>query len=211
MTFDKSMLARYFVLGTQNVANEADFFNILEQALVSGITLFQYREKGQHALTGHDKLRVAQQVRQLTTKYRVPLVIDDDIALAHVVNADGVHFGQGDGNISENIKASAPLFVGVSVSNQAEYDRIAGLRGIDNIGIGPVYETTTKSDANPTIGIAGLNKIVNQSQWPSVAIGGITQKNLPDVLATNVDGAAVVSMITQSKNISETINIWKQL
>ncbi|WP_278391788.1 thiamine phosphate synthase, partial [Leuconostoc lactis] len=116
MKFDPAVLARYFVCGTQDVVNETVFFDVLTQALQSGITLFQYREKGPGALTGKDKLRVAQQVRDLTQQYDVPLIIDDDVALAHAVHADGVHFGQGDGEPAENIQTAGNLVVGISVS-----------------------------------------------------------------------------------------------
>ncbi|ADG40562.1 MULTISPECIES: thiamine phosphate synthase [Leuconostoc] len=211
MIFKQAMLARYFILGTQNVASEAVFFDVLTQALAHGITLFQYREKGPGALTGSEKRRVAQRVRELTTQYQVPLVIDDDIDLAHAIKADGVHFGQGDGDIKKNIQASQPLFVGVSVSTQEEYDRIAGLSGIDNVGIGPVFATMSKADAKPAIGISGLQGLVRQSQWPAIAIGGISQANLPDVLKTGVAGASVISMISASENIAKTLAFWKQL
>lgn len=211
MRFDPAVLARYFVCGTQDVANETVFFDVLTQALQSGITLFQYREKGPGALTGNDKLRVAQQVRDLTQQYGVPLIIDDDVALAHAVHADGVHFGQGDGEPTENIQAAGNLVVGISVSNQQEYARIAHLAGIDHIGIGPVYPTTSKADAKPAIGVTGLQTLVATSQWPSVAIGGIQTDNLAAVLATGVDGAAVISMISQSKNIAATLAFWQQI
>ncbi len=211
MTFDSAWLARYFVCGTQNVADETVFFDVLTQALQSGITLFQYREKGQGALTGADKLRVAQQVRDLTYQYQVPLIIDDDVALAHAVHADGIHFGQGDGDPAKNIQAAGDLAVGISVSNQQEYERIAHLAGIDHIGIGPVYPTTSKADAKPAIGVAGLQTLVAASQWPTVAIGGIQADNLAAVLATGVDGAAVISMITQSDDIAQTLQFWQTL
>jgi len=211
MIFNRTMLARYFILGTQNVIDERMFYNVLEKALKHGITLFQYREKGSGSLIGADKLRVAQRVRELTSAYHVPFVIDDDIALAHMVHADGVHFGQGDGNIAANITASQGMFVGVSVSTQKEYERISLLSGIDNIGIGPVFETKSKADAKPAIGLIALKRLVEQSRWLAVAIGGISQDNLAAVLATGVDGAAVISMISGNSNIENVLKYWQQL
>ncbi|MEX0380156.1 thiamine phosphate synthase [Leuconostoc sp. MS02] len=210
MTFDRTMLARYFILGTQNVTDEQMFYRVLEEALRHGITLFQYREKGLGSLSGVDKLRVAHRVRELTSAYHVPFVIDDDIVLAHIVHADGVHFGQGDGDIAANIAASQGMFVGVSVSTQAEYERISLLPGIDNIGIGPVFDTKSKADAKPAIGLIELERLVEQSHWPSVAIGGINQDNLAAVLATAVAGAAVISMISDSSQIENVLNYWQQ-
>ena len=82
MTFNPLILRRYFVLGTQNVENESEFFDILTIALKYGITAFQYREKGDGALKGAEKYRVAERIRDLTRQYHVPLIIDDDIPLA---------------------------------------------------------------------------------------------------------------------------------
>lgn len=209
MIFDKTMLARYFIMGTQDVADEAEFLRILNQALRSGITLFQYREKGQGALFGQKKLQLAKQVRALTAQYHVPLVIDDDMALAHAIAADGIHFGQDDGRPVDNIKQSGNLFVGVSVSNQQEYQRIAHVAGIDHIGVGPIFATTSKSDAKPPIGISGLSQLIRIAHHPIVAIGGIQRDNLSKVLSTGVDGAAVISMISQSEDIQKTLADWR--
>ena len=211
MKFDKKILSRYFVMGTQDVQSEADFFSILKQALESGVTVFQYREKGKHALSSSEKERVAFQVRELTKQYGVPLIIDDDIPLAKLVNADGIHFGQEDGNPTENIKLADNLFVGVSVSNIAEYEKIANLSGIDYIGIGPIFKTKSKSDAKPEIGIKGLTMLNNISYFPTVAIGGITIENIVEVLSTETNGVAVISMISQSDNIKRTLAYWQEL
>ncbi|GMA69450.1 thiamine-phosphate synthase [Leuconostoc litchii] len=209
--FSSKTLEKYFVLGTQNTNDEENFFEVLTEALQGGITLFQYREKDHGALKGHEKVRVAKKIRQLTAQYHVPLVIDDDISLAHEIGADGVHFGQKDGNIVENIKSASPLFVGISVSSMAEYKKIKNIQGIDYIGIGPVFSTTSKEDANPAIGLTGLAPIVQESHWPSVAIGGITEENLASIISTQVNGIAVISMISQSSNVRDTIKFWNLL
>ncbi|QEA59446.1 thiamine phosphate synthase [Leuconostoc koreense] len=209
--FDPSILVNYLVLGTQDTNGERHFFEVLEEALQSKISVFQYREKGRLALTGAEKLRVAKKVRQLTADYHVPLIIDDDIQLAHEIGAEGVHFGQKDGDIINNIQLAGSLAVGVSVSNSSQYQRIENIRGIDYIGIGPIFATVSKSDANPEVGIAGLQYLTSKSKWPSVAIGGISETNLPSVLSTGVNGAAVISMISQSSNISATLKYWRSL
>ncbi|MGR8824206.1 thiamine phosphate synthase [Leuconostoc mesenteroides] len=209
--FDPSVLVNYFVLGTQDTNGERHFFEVLEEALQSKISVFQYREKGQLALSGSEKLRVAKKVRQLTTDYHVPLIIDDDIQLAHEIDADGVHFGQKDGDIINNIQLAGNLAVGVSVSNDSQYKRIENIKGIDYIGIGPVFATVSRADANPEMGVEGLKYLTSKSKWPSVAIGGISETNLSSVLSTGVNGAAVISMISQSANISATLKYWRSL
>lgn len=139
------------------------------------------------------------------------MIIDDDIQLAHEIGAESVHFGQKDGDSINNIQLAGNLVVGVSVSNDSQYERIENIEGIDYIGIGPVFPTVSKSDANPEIGLEGLQYLTSKSKWPSVAIGGISETNLPSVLSTDVNGAAVISMISQSANISATLKYWRSL
>lgn len=210
MTFNPLILRRYFVLGTQNVENESQFFDILTTALKYGITAFQYREKGDGALKGAEKYRVAERVRDLTRQYHVPLIIDDDIPLAHQIHADGVHFGQKDGNIIENVRACNGMFVGVSVTTQADFHRVKGVSGIDYIGVGPIFATKTKADANPPIGLEGLRHIKSISDWPIVAIGGISNQNIDDIYATGINGVAVISMISAADNVADAVINWQQ-
>ena len=73
-----------------------------------------------------------------------------------------------------------------------------------------MFETKSKPDAKPAIGLIELERLVAQSRWPMVAIGGISQDNLATVLATDVDGAAVISMISDSSNIENVLKYWQQ-
>lgn len=211
MDFKPEQLQAYFIMGTQDLQPEQDFLTILKTALAAGITAFQFREKGPTALTGADKLALAQTCRQLTQAYQVPLIIDDDIELALAVHADGLHVGQKDEGIEATLaQVQQRLFVGYSCSTVAEVEHANQLDQIAYLGSGPIYPTGSKADADPVIGLAGLEKLVHLSRCPIVAIGGITAAHLNDIAATGAAGVSVISMITQSKDITGSVQAMRQ-
>ena len=92
---DKEILQVYFICGTANCP-EGKFLEILEAAFKSGVTCFQFREKGANALKGDEKVVLARKVKELCRKYQIPLIINDDVELALLADAAGVHVGQKD-------------------------------------------------------------------------------------------------------------------
>lgn len=211
MDFKPEQLQAYFIMGTQDLQSGQDFLSILKTALEAGITAFQFREKGPTALTGAKKLTLAQSCRHLTQAYHVPLIIDDDIALALAVQADGLHVGQKDEGIEATLaQAQQRLFVGYSCSTTAEVEHANQLPQIAYLGSGPIYPTGSKADADPVIGVTGLKKIVGLSRCPVVAIGGITEASLPAVAATGAAGVAVISLVTQSTDITSSVQAMRQ-
>lgn len=96
MKFDSQMLQAYLVGGTQDVHNDVNaFLAKIELAMQNGITAFQYREKGNSKLSPAERVDLGLKLRDLATKYGVPLIVDDDYRLAQQINADGIHVGQG--------------------------------------------------------------------------------------------------------------------
>ncbi|HHU20510.1 MAG TPA: thiamine phosphate synthase [Bacilli bacterium] len=198
MTFNRKSLAVYFILGSQNLKNQDPLF-VLEQALQGGITCFQFREKGTGAKTGEEKFQLAKQMQELCQKYQVPFFVNDDLELAIRLNADGIHVGQDDLSI-QDIRKIAPtkMKIGLSTTNtdQAiEAEKLA----VDYIGIGPIFQTTTKSDAKQPIGLEGIIEITKAvPKLPSVAIGGITKSDLIEIRKAGADGVAVISEIASA-------------
>ncbi|GAA4069956.1 thiamine phosphate synthase [Amphibacillus indicireducens] len=198
MNFNRSSLAVYFILGSQNV-NDQDPLFVLEQALQGGVTCFQFREKGSGAKTGEAKFQLAEQMQKLCQKYQVPFFINDDLELAIRLNADGIHVGQDDLSI-QDIRKIAPtkMKIGLSITttDQAiEAEKLA----VDYIGIGPIFQTTTKSDAKQPIGLEGVIEITKAvPKLPSVAIGGITKSDLIEIRKAGADGVAVISEIASA-------------
>ncbi|KYG91965.1 thiamine phosphate synthase [Metasolibacillus sp. FSL H7-0170] len=205
----REKLAVYFIMGTINCQREP--LHILEEALQAGVTIFQLREKGEGALKGAALLEFAKRCQALCLAYDVPFIINDDIELALAIDADGVHVGQDDMKLVKIRQQLPDKIIGVSVHNEDEMQAaVAG--GADYVGIGPIFATISKADANEPAGVAFLAKArATYPTFPIVAIGGITAERAEQVLTAGADGVAVISAICQSENIEETVKKFSSL
>lgn len=201
------MLSVYFIAGTQDVV-KATLPEVLEEALKAGITCFQYREKGANSLLDYqEKKEMAVCCQKLCQKYQVPFIINDDVILALEIAADGIHIGQDDMTLDElNTIIPARMIVGLSCHQQDEV--IAGNleSAVDYFGIGPVFNTDSKADAQSAIGCKKLRQMTEIATKPVVAIGGIAQSNILAVKKTGVAGISVISAITRADVIAEAVN-----
>lgn len=191
-------------MGTLNCVREP--LETLEAALKAGITCFQLREKGEHALTGEAYESFARACQRLCKTYGVPFIINDDVELALKLDADGIHVGQEDLSLFKFREQAQGKIVGVSVHTAEEMEK-AILAGADYVGIGPIYATQSKTDAKPPAGVSFLRTMREKySNYPIVGIGGITEENAFHVRMAGADGVAVISVICQSKDIIRTVN-----
>ena len=194
-------------MGTPNCIEEP--LHVLEDALKAGITIFQLREKGVGALTGKALEQFARQCQALCKRYNVPFIVNDDVELALKLQADGVHVGQDDVSLTKIHEFFKGLIVGVSVHTVGELEQ-AVRGGADYVGIGPIYETQSKSDAKGPAGVTFLQQARTLfPDFPLVAIGGITAKNAHEPLSAGADGVAVISEICQSQDRQETVRLCK--
>lgn len=168
---------------------------VVEAALQEGLTLVQYRDKESDDLV---RLAIAQQLCQLCHQYGAFLIVNDRVDVAVAVNADGVHLGQQDFPIALARQILGPYkIIGRSTTNKEEMAR-AIAEGADYIGVGPVYQTSTK----PEKAAAGLDYVgyaAANCPVPWFAIGGIDLNNLDEVLATGGERVAVVRAIMQAE------------
>lgn len=202
--FDRKLLRVYFIAGTQDTS-DGNLERVLQEALEAGITLYQFREKGQNALTGEAKEILARKLFEMCKAKGVPFIVNDDIALAKKIDADGIHLGQDDEKIENIIDDFNDKIIGLSVGNFAEYDQ-SDLTHVDYIGVGPVYETSSKSDAKKPGGIELIRKMrLYDEDIPIVAIGGITDANSEMILAAGADGISTISSITKSDDIKQVV------
>ncbi|MGV2928964.1 thiamine phosphate synthase [Macrococcus capreoli] len=202
--FDRKLLRVYFIAGSQDTT-DGDIKRVLQEALEAGITMFQFREKGARALTGEAKEALARELFALCKASNVPFIVNDDVALAKKIDADGIHLGQDDEKIEHIIEDFNDKIIGLSVSNFAEYDQ-SDLTHVDYIGVGPVYETSSKSDAKKPGGIELIRKMrLYDEEIPIVAIGGITSTNCEMIIDAGADGISTISSITQSDNIQQVV------
>lgn len=173
----------------------------VETALRAGATFLQLREKSEkHPLAPETLLKEAVAMGELARRYKVPYVIDDDVDLAIQCGADGVHVGQSD-MAAKNVRAliGEGKILGVSAQT-AEQALLAQSQGADYLGVGAVFPTGTKTDAD-AVSLETLKGICAAVTIPVVAIGGISEKNIHLLRGTGVCGAAVVSAIFAADDI----------
>ena len=175
-----------------------EFISRVETALKNGVTCLQLREKN---LDYADFLREAQTVKALCNKYNVPFIINDNVALALEIGADGVHVGQEDMNALDVRKAAEDrLIVGVSAHNVKEALE-AQAAGADYLGCGSVFTTGTKSNVT-SLGFDELKRICSSVDVPVVAIGGINAGNVLNLAGSGIDGVAVASAIFGAHDVA---------
>lgn len=191
-------LKLYFIMGSNNCTK--DPLEVLEEAIEGGITLFQFREKGQGALTGASQFRLAKKMQALCKQKGIPFIVNDDIELAMALDADGVHVGQEDESAEEVRRRIRNKILGVSAHNWEEAQR-AIAHGADYLGVGPIFNTQTKHDAKEAQGPEIIRAMRQQGiQLPIVGIGGITADNAGTVIQAGADGISIISAISLAED-----------
>lgn len=200
----------YFIMGTEN-AGKRNPITVLEEALSSGISHFQLREKGPSALTGCELEKFARNCQQLCRVNKVPFIINDDVALACKIDADGVHIGQDDEETSVvRRKIGREKILGVSVHSVQEA-ALAVSAGADYVGMGPVFPTRSKKNAKSPAGVTGILSVKSlYPKLPVIGIGGITPDNAELVWAAGAEGVAVISAITDAEDVAFQVDRFKK-
>ena len=177
----------------------------IEEALMAGVDYVQLREKD---ISSREYLLRARLIKELTKKYKVPLIINDRIDIALLSEADGVHLGTDDVPISDarHILGEHAI-IGATARNeiiakQAQQD------GADYLGSGAWFVTNTKKDAVP-MEKGTYKRILKSVTIPSLAVGGINIDNCSVPLECGADGIAVSAGIMKSSDIKSTINIYR--
>lgn len=199
----RKQLRKYFIMGNQNC--QRDPVKVLEEAAAAGITAFQYREKGEGSLSGNAKLDLGKRLREICAKHKVLFIVNDDIELVEPLQADGIHIGQDDFSATALRKMFPKQIIGLSISNDRELKQ-SPLSAIDYIGAGPVYTTTTKTDAKMAVGLKWIRTLRSQvPDLPIVGIGGIHAANASNVLQAGADGVSIISAITKAADIRQVV------
>ncbi len=197
MKADKSSMLLYVVtdrlwLGKNRLEDQ------VEDIVKSGATFIQLREKE----IGFDEfIAEGKKIKEITDKYGIPFVINDNIDVAVAVNADGVHVGQSDMNAFD-VRAliGGDKILGVSAQT-VEQAVLAEKQGADYLGVGAVFSTSTKNDAD-NVSFETLKAICQAVTIPVVAIGGIDENNIMQLKGSGIDGVAVISAIFASPDVS---------
>jgi thiamine-phosphate pyrophosphorylase len=159
-----------------------------------------------------DVLAEAHKVRAVTAGTQTLFIVNDDVELAWASNADGVHLGQGDMPLDEARKlwtAPGKIF-GLSTHSEAQAEAAIALRP-DYIGVGPVFPTPTKAIADPALGVERAGNIIKNSPLTCVALGGLDETNLADMLKAGAVNFCAVRAIMQSPEPEKVIHALQQI
>jgi thiamine-phosphate pyrophosphorylase len=175
--------------------------DVARAAVSGGARVIQVREKNKV----RDALSIAREIRRLTRGTGVKFVVNDRVDIAQAADADGVHLGQGDTEISEARRMLGDdKIIGVSATCLDEAVEAEAL-GADYVGVGPIFPTPSKTDAAEPIGCRALREIRKRVRLPLVAIGGITIENLEEVLASGADSVAVISAVANASDMEAAV------
>ena len=170
---------------------------VVRESLDGGVTFLQLREK---ELEDSAFLAEAKELQTLCREYHVPFIVNDNVEIALRMDADGVHVGQSDmeaGMVREKIGPDKILGVSAQTVEQAIR---AEAQGADYLGVGAVFHTGSKADAEE-VSYETLKAICDAVAIPVVAIGGITEENVKELTGSGICGVAVISAIYAADHI----------
>ncbi len=176
--------------------------DVVREMVKGGVKVVQYREKGDKSL--RKKYEECMEIRRITRGEDVIFIVNDFIDIALAVDADGVHIGQDDMPLSVVRKLAGEKIIGISTHNSEQ--ALAAVRdGADYIGVGPIYSTFTKIHEGGPVGLGYLDFVVKNISIPFVAIGGIKESNLDEVIKAGAKTAALVSEIVGAPDICKKV------
>ncbi|MEP4195282.1 MAG: thiamine phosphate synthase [Aliishimia sp.] len=183
---------RLYLITDAALCRRHGLIETVREAVTGGVTMVQLRDK---TATTAQRVEMALALGDVLSGTGVPLVVNDDVDAALAAKADGVHIGQSDIDVQHARQMIGPdKILGLSCETQ-QHVRDADPKLVDYLGLGPVFETATKSDHAAAIGLKRLVDMVALSSVPTVAIGGLTAAHKDMVKASGANGLAVVSAI----------------
>lgn len=181
-------------------------FDQVKEALDGGATCIQLREK---QLDEEDFLKEAIEIQKLCKEYHVPFIVNDNVDIAKTMHADGIHVGQSDMEALDVRKElGKDVILGVSAQT-VEQAKKAEAHGADYLGVGAVFPTGSKDDAED-VSYETLKAICEAVSIPVIAIGGITQDNVKELAGSGIVGIAVISAIFAQQHITQATKDLKQ-
>ena len=198
-------LSLYLITDSRGM-DETEFFNRIEKAVSSGVTMVQLREKN---LSSREFFERALRLKKICAEANVPLIINDRIDIAQAINADGVHLGTSDLPISIARKILGENKIIGATAKTVDAAVTAARDGADYFGIGALFLTDTKSDAY-TMTPDEIRAVTDAAPIPAVGIGGLTYENLDIIKNSGVKGAAVSDAIMRAKDVAQTVRLMRE-
>ena len=182
-----------------NFSNGRSNYFCVEEMIKGGIKIVQYRAKTKDT---REKVKEAREIRELCRKNGVIFIVNDNVDIALLVDADGVHIGQEDMHPDDVRKLIGDnKIIGLSTHSEKQGMEAYKNPNVDYIGVGPIFPTTTK-DTTP-VGLGYLEYAVKNLDLPFVAIGGIKAHNIDAIIAKGAQRVCLVSEIVGADSISD--------
>lgn len=181
-----------YVLTDEKLITESDLNHCVEQAIIGGASVVQYRNKNTPYQT---RVAQAESLLQICNLHSVPLIINDDIGLCADVGADGVHLGQSDCDIADAREhLGSDAIIGITCHNSIKLALHAQEAGADYVAFGRFFPSSTKPDAQPAE-LTTLEQARKMLEIPAVAIGGITKDNAAKLIEAGASSIAVAGSV----------------
>lgn len=184
-----------------NFANGKSNYECIEEMIKGGIKIVQYRDKFKST---REKVEEAKAIKKLCHKNNVLFIVNDDVAVAMLVDTDGVHVGQDDMKPDDVRKLiGINKIIGLSTHSEEQGMAAYNNENVDYIGVGPIFPTTTKDTA--PVGLEYLEFAVKNLHLPFIAIGGIKEYNIDEIIKRGAQRICLVSDIVGAENICKKI------
>ena len=196
----RDRLSVYYVADPEQT--DRNFLALVDEALGAGVTSLQLRAK---RMPGREMYDLAVSLAELCREAEALFFVNDRVDIAMAVDADGVHVGVHDLPLEATRRLVGPeMIVGFSPLTMEDVVS-AKSNGADYVGLGPVFGTASKADAQPEIGLFALAEQTTAADMPSVGIGGIDAANAGEVIRAGADGVAVISAIQSAPNVKHAV------
>jgi len=191
--------------------DEKDLFVLIskvESCIKGGARLIQYRSK---TLSKTEQNKQAREIKMVCDNYKVPLIINDDIELCHILDADGVHLGENDDSLKKARLILGPSkIIGVSCYNSIDRVKKAVDKGATYIALGACFPTIIKPNA-PTVSLELIALVLKNFKIPVVAIGGVNLENIDLLINEGISCIAVINSLFKVKDIEGTARQFSSL
>jgi thiamine-phosphate pyrophosphorylase len=183
-----------------------EYLKLVVSCVEAGVTSVQLREKG---LSFDALLEFGRELQAVLKQFAVPLIINDSVEIAYRLDADGVHLGQSDGAVlSARQRLGDDKIIGLTVET-IEQVNIANSSPIAYIGLSAIFPSKNKANIKTIWGCDGLEKVAKLSKVPVVAIGGINEANVEEVIMAGAHGIAAIGAFHDIEPALTTKNLYK--
>jgi len=187
--------------------NDISYDEQVELACQGGADMIQFRDK---TLTDRELFKISLNLKEICKKYHVYFTLNNRVDIAYAVEAHGIHVGQGDLPVEKARQILGPSrVVGLSASSYMQAMDCVKQK-IDYIGFGAIFSTSTKPESQAT-GLEALSLVKSKTDMPIIAIGGINERNIEEVILAGADGVAVVQAVCGAQNIKKSAENIKKL